>query len=69
MGTMLNVAAYHFTSLSDPAGLAAGLRLAATDAALKGTILVAPEGINLFLAGEDAAVRGLVDALRAILAA
>ena len=65
MGTMLNVAAYHFTSLSDPAGLAAGLRLAATDAALKGTILVAPEGINLFLAGEDAAVRGLVDALRA----
>ena len=34
MGTMLNVAAYHFTSLSDPAGLAAGLRLAATDAAL-----------------------------------
>ena len=40
MGTMLNVAAYHFTSLSDPAGLAAGLRLAATDAALKGTILV-----------------------------
>ncbi len=65
MAAMLNVAAYHFTPLADPGGLAAELRLAATDAALKGTLLVAPEGINLFLAGEDAAVRGLIDGLRA----
>ena len=63
---MLNLAAYHFTPLDDPRGLAGRLRQAATEAGLKGTILVAPEGINLFLAGEDAAVRGLVDLLRSL---
>lgn len=64
MGAMLNVAAYHFTPLADPAGLAVQLREAAEQAGLKGTILVAPEGINLFLAGEDAAVRSLVARVR-----
>ena len=64
MDAMLNVAAYHFTPLADPADLAERLRAAATDAGLKGTILVAPEGINLFLAGADAPVRGLIDLLR-----
>ena len=64
MAAMLNVAAYHFTPLADPGGLAAELRLAATDAALKGTLLVAPEGINLFLAGDGPAVRGVLDWLR-----
>ena len=63
---MLNVAAYHFTPLDDAEGLAARLRQAASEAGLKGTILLAPEGINLFLAGADAAVRGLVDLLRRV---
>lgn len=63
---MLNVAAYHFIPLDDAQGLATRLRQAAGDAGLKGTILVAPEGINLFLAGADAAVRGLVDLLRSM---
>ncbi|WP_372013549.1 sulfurtransferase [Pseudoxanthomonas sp. 10H] len=61
---MLNVAAYHFTALDDPGGLADRLRQAAAEADLKGTILLAAEGINLFLAGADDAVRGFVDGLR-----
>ena len=65
MGAMLNVAAYHFTQVQDPGALAAQLRRDAGEAALKGTVLVASEGINLFLAGADAAVRGFVGALRA----
>ena len=34
-------------------------------AGLRGTLLVAPEGLNLFLAGQEQAVRGFVQALRA----
>ena len=63
---MLNVAAYHFTPIGDPGTLADRLREAAAEAALKGTILLAPEGINLFLAGADAAVHGFMDLLRQI---
>ncbi|AKC88067.1 sulfurtransferase [Pseudoxanthomonas suwonensis] len=62
---MLNVAAYHFTPVEDPRALADRLHEAAAEAGLKGSILVAGEGINLFLAGTDPAVRGFVDALRA----
>ncbi len=63
---MLNVAAYHFTPIDAPDRLAARLREAAAQADLKGTILVAGEGINLFLAGADAAIRDFVDALRGL---
>ena len=62
---MLNVAAYHFVPLDDPDALAGQLHAAAAQAGLKGTVLVAGEGINLFLAGEDAALRDFVEALRA----
>ena len=61
---MLNVAAYHFAPLDDPEALAGELREAASASGLKGTILVAPEGINLFLAGGEAEVRGFVAMLR-----
>ena len=60
---MLNVAAYHFFAVDDPAELARALREAATAADLKGSILVAPEGLNLFLAGEDAPLRGFMEML------
>lgn len=53
-----NTAAYHFTPIDAPEALCELLRARAGDAALRGTILVAPEGINLFLAGEEAAVDG-----------
>ncbi|MCW2164277.1 UPF0176 protein [Microbacterium hydrothermale] len=62
---VLNVAAYQFTRIDDPAGLRDVLRARAGEAGLKGTILLAAEGVNLFLAGPAGAVRGFVDDLRA----
>ncbi|KAF1703349.1 sulfurtransferase [Pseudoxanthomonas suwonensis] len=62
---MLNLAAYLFVHIDDPHALAGHLHEAARAADLKGTILVAGEGINLFLAGPDEALRGFVDGLHA----
>ena len=62
---ILNVAAYQFVRIDDPAALAARLHAAADQAGLRGTVLVAPEGINLFLAGAAIAVRDYVDDLLA----
>jgi UPF0176 protein len=56
---VLNVAA-----LDDLPTLRARLLHTAEAAALKGTVLLAPEGINLFLAGAADAVRGWLQALR-----
>ncbi len=64
VSTVLNVSAYLFTHIADPAALRPVLRARAVDAGVKGTILLAEEGINLFLAGDAAAVRGFVDELR-----
>ncbi|WP_019399765.1 sulfurtransferase [Pseudoxanthomonas sp. GW2] len=61
---MLNLAAYLFVHIDDPHALAARLRVRAAADDLKGTILVAGEGINLFLAGPEAVLRGFVDWLR-----
>jgi UPF0176 protein len=49
---ILNIAGYHFTPIDDPQALADQLLEAAKRIDLRGTILVAPEGLNLFLAGE-----------------
>ena len=62
---MLNVSAYRFVDLDDLPALRQRLLSTATAAGLKGTVLLAPEGINLFLAGAPAAVRGWLDGLRA----
>lgn len=64
MASVLNVSAYLFTRIDDPAVLRASLRDRAGAAGLRGTILLAEEGINLFLAGPADAVRGFVDDLR-----
>ena len=48
---ILNVSAYKFVSLNDVEELRSRLRARARDLGLKGTILLAPEGINLFIAG------------------
>ena len=61
---MLNIAAYHFVSIDRPDDLAKILHERADTAGLRGTILVAGEGINLFLAGEDDAIHGFLHALR-----
>jgi UPF0176 protein len=62
---VLNVAAYRFVELDELPTLRDQLLLRAGQAALKGTVLLAPEGINLFLAGMPDAVRGWLAALRA----
>ncbi len=62
---MLNVAAYLFTSIEDREDLRETLLARALQSDLRGTVLLAPEGINLFLAGPADDVRGFLDALRA----
>lgn len=61
---VLNISCYKFVPLPDAAALRDLLQARATEAGLKGTILLAEEGINFFLAGAADAVRGFVDALR-----
>jgi UPF0176 protein len=60
----LNISAYLFTPISEPHVLRVDLLERAVKGGLKGTILLAEEGINLFLAGPAEAVRSFVDALR-----
>lgn len=42
---------YQFQPIDDPATLCAGLRQACLDRGLKGTVLIAPEGVNVALTG------------------
>ncbi|MGP9583347.1 sulfurtransferase [Brachybacterium sp. AOP35-5H-19] len=64
MTTVLNISAYLFTQITDREQLRPELRARADAAGLKGTILLAEEGINVFLAGDADAVREFVDELR-----
>ena len=61
---VLNIAAYLFVSLNDTAGLRESIRSQAESHALKGTVLLAEEGINLCLAGAPPAVQAFVRWLR-----
>ena len=65
MNKVLNVSAYLFVPLPDAAALREPLLARARALDLKGTILLAEEGINLFLAGQADAVRTLLAELRA----
>ncbi|MEH6422168.1 sulfurtransferase [Pseudomonas sp. CGJS7] len=62
---IVNIAAYHFAVIDDPPQLAARLREQAETLQLRGTALVAGEGINLFLAGSAEAIETLLQGLRA----
>jgi UPF0176 protein len=62
---VLNVSAYRFVPLPDAAALREPLLARALALELKGTILLAGEGINLFLGGAPDAVRELLAHLRA----
>ncbi|RQP25946.1 sulfurtransferase [Piscinibacter terrae] len=64
MKPILNISAYLFTPLNDTAALRESIRSQAMDLSLKGTVLLAGEGINLFLAGAAENVRGFVAWLR-----
>jgi len=61
---ILNIAAYKFVGIEDPAALRETLLARSVAGGLKGTILVAPEGINLFLAAPAHALRAFVAELR-----
>ena len=60
MNTVLNISSYKFVPLPDAATLRECLLARALNRDLKGTILLAEEGINLFLAGPPDAVRGFI---------
>ncbi|UZD56477.1 sulfurtransferase [Caldimonas aquatica] len=65
MNRVLNISAYKFVTLSDCAALRESVRSRAAALELKGTVLLAEEGINLFLAGAPGRIRAFVDELRA----
>jgi len=60
MSRILNIATYRFVAIDDPAAVKASLLPSARALGLRGTILLAPEGINLFLAGAETAVRSFM---------
>ena len=64
MQPILNISAYLFVVLNDTAVLRESIRSQAAALSLKGTVLLAEEGINLFMAGEPGALRGFVAWLR-----
>jgi UPF0176 protein len=61
----VNIAAYKFVSIDDAAAVRPAFLAECQRLALKGTILLTPEGINLFLAGTRAAIDGFLGWLRA----
>lgn len=64
-GMVLNLAAYRFVAIDDPDALARDVRGWAEAGALLGTVLVAGEGLNLFLAGTEDGLRAFLARLRA----
>jgi UPF0176 protein len=60
VNTVLNISAYKFVELPDALALRDCLLARAVALELKGTVLLAEEGINLFLAGPAADVRSFV---------
>ncbi len=66
MPEIINIAAYKFASLGDLKPLRQRLVSLCREWNLKGTILISTEGINLFVAGESAAIERLLTELRSI---
>ena len=60
----LNVSAYRFVELDDLPALRERVREQCAAAGLKGTVLLAPEGINLFLAGAPEQLNAVLGWLR-----
>lgn len=66
MPGIVNISTYCFAPLSDLKSLREELASSCREWGLKGTILLSPEGINLFVAGEEGAVDRLLDRLHSI---
>lgn len=60
MTSVLNISAYKFVALSETARWRESIRSHAQTLGLKGTVLLADEGINLFVAGGEAGVRAFL---------
>ena len=60
MQDILNISAYKFVDIEDPQRLREPWLASALEKNLKGTILLSQEGVNLFLAGSQEAVRAFV---------
>jgi len=61
---ILNISSYKFIPLTDTLALRDTLAARAVSLGLKGTVLLAEEGINLFLAGPAQAVRSFISQLQ-----
>ncbi len=66
MPTIVNLSAYKFTPLDRLPETRERLLAVARDGNLRGTILLSPEGINLFVAGERPAIDALLAAVRTL---
>jgi UPF0176 protein len=64
MPAITNIAAYKFVTVHDPQELRSRILARAGAGGLKGTVLLAPEGINLFLAGTDTGIEDFLHWLR-----
>jgi UPF0176 protein len=64
VNAILNISTYKFIPLTDTTALRDALETRALSLNLKGTILLAPEGINLFLAGTEPEVSAFMDELK-----
>jgi UPF0176 protein len=62
---ILNVSGYCFVDLNDAAALRESMRSRALELGLRGTVILAAEGINLALAGTPVALRGFIGELDA----
>jgi len=62
---IVNIAAYKFITLDDCADMRPHYQARCRELQLKGTVLLSPEGINLFLAGGRAAIDDFLAWLRA----
>lgn len=65
-GPIVNIAAYKFAPMGELQPLRADLRLRCEQLGVLGTILLAPEGINLFLAGSRQSIDAIVAHLRSL---
>lgn len=61
--SVLNISTYKFVTLDDRESLRDRLQPLCDKLGLKGTILLAPEGINIFLAGSAASIHGFFEQL------
>ena len=66
MPSVINISCYRFARMDGLKALRERLIPFCKERALKGTILLAPEGINFFVAGEAAAIEALLGLLRAL---